>query len=411
MRAGGSLLRLVLGASGASVVNLAISVIAGVVLARVAGPAGTGFMNLALTISTLVAALLGAGTGIALRLTSAGSPDPTRAQSYLGFSALMVPIAALLTALIFVLAIGEKVGLPLGLAVAALGGASLAAKQSQELAQAHGDVMRSIRSIGIGTSSRILLLLAIAWWWAGDLTALACAFVIGIVVQGLYAGAPFGAVAGAQLGFRELRQGASRRQVHELVRAGRPSLGYSLGIMGLQRTDRLVIAALLTPRDLGLYAVAATLAEIMRVATAPLGQLVFVQVSKDRRVTLGTGQVVLLGVVGQVLIGAVLWFAAPWLITTFYTGAFDESAPLVRGLIVAEVFMGLVLIESRAVLGLGALRRMGTTTLVALGLAVPLYAVLISQYGLLGAISASVVAYALYALATHLALVLTLREL
>lgn len=408
MRPSASVLKLAVGTSGASVVNLVISVAAGIVLARTAGPTGTGFMNLALTVATFTATLLAAGTGLALRFLSAGTPDPGRVGTYLFYSLVLVPIAGALTVPSVLVVTSEGLTVGVGMAVAALGGANLVSKQLQELAQAHGDVIRSIRSVGVGTLTRIILLVIAAALWTDNLAAVAWAFVIGVAVQGIYASWPFSPGRHLATGVRRHAED-TKRDVSEMLRIGRPSLGYSLGMMGLQRTDRVVIASLLGPTALGFYAVAATLSEIMRVATAPLGQLVFVRVTKDRKISGATRQIILIGLGGQVTVGALLWVAAPHLITVFYTDAFAESIPLVRGLIVAEVFMGLVLMESRAVLGMGAMRRMGRDTVLLVALAVPVYLVLIWAYDLMGAIAASVITYALYAAITHLALRHSLR--
>ena len=100
---------------------------------------------------------------------------------------------------------------------------------------------------------------------------------------------------------------------------------------------------------------------------------------------------------------ALLAFALAPLVTVLAGEEYHDSIGLLRWLILAEVFMGVALLDSRLIMGLGKLRVVGAAGIALLVLSLPTYYLLISQYGARGAAWASIGLYGVYAAALYLA--------
>jgi glycosyltransferase involved in cell wall biosynthesis/O-antigen/teichoic acid export membrane protein len=162
------------------------------------------------------------------------------------------------------------------------------------------------------------------------------------------------------------------------------------------RVDQVLVAAYAGYRQLGLYALATTIAELLWLLTDPLAgamlpHVVRAQTGDDRRLSFATGRLSL----GIAAIAASCgWFLAPLVIPRVYGAGFTSATPALRLLLPGVVALavarplGSVLVkEGRAVTA-------SLLGLLALALNVALNLVLLPRIGIRGASIASSVAYA-----------------
>ncbi len=377
--------------TGSAIGNAASAMLLGVVTARLLGPVGQGTLTLVTTTSAMTVLALSAGTGISLRVRSAPVPDPTDVRAFLGLSLGLMPLSGLVTMAAAWLLAARVVGLGALVAIFAYGAAALLSRQASDLVQAYGRTSASILSIGVGFLVQAVAFGALAGLGHRSVAgALACG-VLGAVAQCLFSWACIRAFRPALLATWRLERWLA------LIRQGAPTVGYGLGLLAMQRLDRLLLVPLAGPRAGGVYAVAATVAEAARITSSAVGQLLFVRTAGSRGVTREVRHLYQLAVVLQLLIIGVLELLAPWVVGQVFGADYLPAVPLLRGLLVAELFMGLALMDSRIVMGLGRLREVGAVTLASTSLAVAVYAVLIHAGGAAGAVQASVATYAVYA--------------
>jgi L-malate glycosyltransferase len=162
------------------------------------------------------------------------------------------------------------------------------------------------------------------------------------------------------------------------------------------RVDQVLVAAYCGYLQLGLYALATTIAELLWLLTDPLAgamlpHVVRAQTGDDRRLSFATGR---LSLCIATIAAFCAWFLAPLVVPRIYGGGFTSATPalqlLLPGVVALAVArpLGSVLVkEGRAVTA-------SLLGLVALALNVVLNLVLLPRIGIRGASIASSVAYA-----------------
>ncbi|WP_347351513.1 lipopolysaccharide biosynthesis protein [Intrasporangium sp.] len=372
-----------------AVLNALLAAALGVLLARYLGPAGQGALTTIVTVGALLSVVLTLGTGVSVRLRARPRPKAEDISAFLGASVLMMLVAAIIspvTCLFFDLPGVGAAEMVLSALVAAF---LVAARQSSELLQAYGCAGRSILFLAIGVLFQCVLFgFAVITGHATLLTALICA-ALGSAVQ-----AALGAWGVADEPIP--RPGLAWATVRALVRLGVPAVGYSVGLLVVQRLDRLVIVSVLGATASGVYAVAATIAETSRITSSAVGQLLFVQTAAAGAVTRTSRRTYRLALVIQAAVVVVGWSLVPHVVSILFGDAYAEAVPLARLLLIAELFMGLALMDARLLLGLHRVPLVAGATLTLVILAVPVYLVLVEAAGLTGAVRASLLLYVAY---------------
>jgi O-antigen/teichoic acid export membrane protein len=236
----------------------------------------------------------------------------------------------------------------------------------------------------LGQTLATLVLLAVLGFM-GELTSVRSAFCY--VVPPLCFALVFGIriVRTMPFSFRRAKV-AARRMVGYGLRS------YGIDVMGVVSgyVDQIVLVALLAPAELGMYVVAASLARMLhmisgatstvlfpKVAAQPLDQVMKYVSLSSRVTTTATG-----------LIALALGLAAPFLLPAVYGPDFAPAATIFPILLAEAVLAGTVKIIGQGLMGAG---RPGTITLVqGVGLAavIPLMALLVPPYGVMGAAGA-----------------------
>ncbi len=377
----------VVAAAGSSA---ALTAVLAVITARVLGPAGQGTLTVLTTSAVLVATGATLGTGASLRVRAVPAPTARDAQGFSGLTLALAPAGGLLTAAIFALARGD--GNDTGLLALAfvLGFCALAGYQASQLTQAYGSAAASIEAVSIGTAVQIIAFGVLALLGHASLSTAALTAALAAVVQ------TTAALRSTGQSWSGLRPRVDTRVWRGLVKHGWPTVGYGLGIVGLQRLDRVILVAVAGPAVGGVYAVAASVAEVARIGSVAVGQLLFVRTAGARAVTPEARRIYALGIGVHIASLAVVAALAPTVIPLVFGPEYSDAVPLAEGLLGAELLLGVGLMESRVALGLGRFAGVSTATVITVAAALPTYWLLISRSGAAGAVVASAGIYAFY---------------
>lgn len=178
------------------------------------------------------------------------------------------------------------------------------------------------------------------------------------------------------------------------IRAGWKTLGYHFGQNLIFRLDRYLLAAIAGPSQAGLYAVAATPAELIRLPIQAAGQYTLLGAARGESSLRSVLRRALGAVVVAFVAAAVSAVVAPPLIPVVYGSGFADSRSVFLVLILGQVLLAPYMILSRALVGFGG---RGTTSVIGLvGVAALVGGVLwlVPAYGALGCAAAAGVAYA-----------------
>ena len=373
--------------------NAVVAAVLGVITARSLGPSGQGTLTAATTCVAIASIAATLGTGVSLRLRSTPAPAPDDIRAFAGLSALMAAGGGAVAAVLFVLLGLDATSPALVGGILAFGATSIIARQVAEVVQAYDRVAASILSVGVGVVVQIAAFAAFVVAGRASVgTAVLCG-IVGALAQGAFG------LAAIRRFSPPARPSWAPARWGELIRHGSPNVAQGLGLIAIQRLDRLFIAALVGASAAGVYAVAATVAETARVVSTAVGQLLFVRTASARAYTVAVRRVYLAGLALQVAALAVLAATAPVVVPAVFGDGYGGAVPLVQGLAVAELFGGLAAMDSRILLGLNRIKVVSALTVAALGLAIPLYALLISRYSSTGAVYASIAVYSAYGLA------------
>ena len=181
-----------------------------------------------------------------------------------------------------------------------------------------------------------------------------------------------------------------------MLRFGLPSVGGSVPQALNQRLDQMLMAALLGPHALGLYAVAVTWSSAMSPALSAFGMVAFPHVaaqtsdeSKAHSALLTTR----LASLAAACLTVVLYAVTPLFLPLIFGADFGESVMSARILVVAAGFLGLSLVLEDTLRGLGQPTAVLKSEAIGLVFTVALLAVLLGPLGIVGAAIASLCGY------------------
>ena len=183
-----------------------------------------------------------------------------------------------------------------------------------------------------------------------------------------------------------------REQLAEARSLGVPAMLGELATLGAQRLDLVAVALLLGPGDVGRYAVALALAELLWIIPNGASQVLLPQVALDERGR-ATGPLVVLTTAMGLLSALGLSLAGPALVPALFGDAFAGAVHALPWLAVAAVVLGAwkLLLADLAARGRTRLRL--TTALVATVVMLGADAVLVPIWGIGGAGMGSLAAY------------------
>lgn len=371
---------------GWGVVNLAVTLIVGVITARTLGPDFRGTLGVAIAALSLVVLVGALGTNVAIRrrLPRGEATD----GGYLKVSALLLlPFLAVIVAADVVLAAlvdPRLADVPIAAAFVLTGIAYFWADQFLDLQRAHGMPIVAARTNAIGTFACLAFVVVVAWSGTG-VAGIIAAYGAGWVVQTLVG---WLAVRGSWTSRATAGEGAA------LVGDGVRMLGLNLGQSISYRGDAIILGALSTSQNVGYYSVATSPASVLRLPSTAIGQVLFHDVAAggvgNRQVWVRVLQAELV-IVPLIVIG---WLLADWIIPVLFGEGFRAAVDIFRVLLLGEVCLAPFLILGKVLVGRGgrwAASLSGATGAVVL---IGLCFALIPVWGVLGAAWSSVIAYA-----------------
>jgi O-antigen/teichoic acid export membrane protein len=225
------------------------------------------------------------------------------------------------------------------------------------------------------------------------LVAFACAGAIEMVL-----GAMGIVIAYRLTGCRMTNWRATRVMAMDLLRDSWPLFFSDIVALIYLRVDRIVIGEMAGNVELGIYSVAALLAEAFYFIPVAICHSVFPSLVEakgsseelfDARMQQFYNLMALLGY----LVALPMTFLAGWLVPLLFGGAYARAAPMLVGLVWAGLFYNLMVARSQYLTAMNWMRLNFITDFLGCLLNVALIFVLIPRYGGMGAVFASIISY------------------
>lgn len=394
-------LRASLAVTGSAVASAALSLAVGILAARTLGPAGQGMYAFTGSAATIVVLLTTFGTGTALRILSRTAPSADLTATFVQWSALAIVLSATCVPTIVHLVTPEQ-AVSILWAAAAYAAAMALGRQYADYIQSLGLALSSRNSLTVGTAVQLAGFAGSSVLGMASVTSLLLAGAAGSCAQAVYASSASHRVTrkrsnGTTSGSERVVR-ISTNEVRSLATVGAKALPNLVAITVLQRADRLLLAALAGPRAAGIYTVAATVAESIRLIPMAIGQLAFVEAAEHRKITQRAEDLRRIAFTGLTSVGAVAFISGPFFIPWIFGDAYKGSAELLMILIVAELFMGMAILDSRILMGIGQVGRVARASLGAIPLGIVVYVLFILGWEATGAAAATVIVYAGYSM-------------
>lgn len=371
-----------------TIVAVAASTFTGVITARTLGPDSRGTLAVVLTLAG-VSVLLGAlGSNVAVR-THLPRNQSVVAADYIRLTGLLAGLVTVVLGVVFFIATqtvkGGLADVGVAFAFAAYGIAYFFAAQSLDLLNAQGLVGKSARHNAYG-SILCLFFVCICWLLDGDLIAIICAYGLSVVFQFLL-------TMSALWPSIRASKTRSRQGIRKLTRDGLKAMGLNVGQYLAYTSGLIFLASLSTPTQVGMFAVAATPAALLRIPSNAMGQLLFHETATGQV----TGRKLIVSLLG--LAGLLFPFAAlAWIIATpafvlVFGDEYIEAVSAFRVLLGAEIALAPFLILGRVLAGAQRMRTASAAGLVGFFTLAAACLWLVPSHGAVGAAWSTLFAY------------------
>lgn len=380
-----------------------------ILTARQLGPNDRGVFVLLLTLASFASLFGSLGLNLAARIHLVSDANRMECSDFLGLSVLLTVAQVLLCASLgaFLLpAVEVDLSGPELLLFGLLAGSILAPFLLNAAINAYG---HTTRAAGVDAAGTVVQLLLVSSLWANgqrSVDSYVGAMIGGNLVQVVLA---IGALR--RLGI-PLRPAFRWPTWTPVVRTGLPGIAIDLSSTLTFRLDRYLLGVFLNPAAVGVYSVAATAPELLRLPALAMGQPIFHRIaSRSARVEdFSRTRTLCLLVTGALAV--VTFLAAPFVVDVFFGDDYRGAVTPLRVLLLAEFGMTLFYIDGASLAA--AFSRLGDAAAAAVsGCVVVVVAdiVLIPRHGVVGAAWGSVVAYSVTGLVAHLILRRRLRAM
>lgn len=382
--------------SGAAVLANAVS---GVLSARVLTVADKGLLAMVLTIGGLLWVVSSLGSNVALRIRYANEGSTSTLRDYLTVSLMLMVLQTICT---FVLLIVARRWLPeirisweLMVLVVVLSILTFVSSQVLEALHAISQSSEATRTDAAGAAVTALSVIVMT---AAAPAAQALPMIVLCYLLGYTGRLMWGIRRLVVLDPRYAKRG-SRAGRSALLRTGLPFLGFNVGQVVAFRADRYLLGLLSTPTALGLYSVAATPAELLRLPVTALGQILMQRTVADgaNRAALWRACVLTLAVTLPPAL--ILFLVAGPLVSLVFGPRYALAGEVLRIMVISELVVALFLVISRIAAGAGLARSTGLATTAGAVVGVAALCLLAPSYGAVGAAWASVCSYSVMVIA------------
>ena len=364
---------------------------AGILTAQALSVSDRGVLAIVLSVSGLASVVGGLGTNVAIRHLLP-RPDPQVSfGDYLGLSALLAAgVAAIATAAILLggrIIDRQMLHLPIVVAGTVYAVGFFLSIQCFDGLNAFG---RTGAAAGVNAAGSVLVLLLVigASIARAGLALILCAYSLAVLFQTGFA------LRLLQRGGAGLRPRLRAEPSARLVRLGAPAVALNLGQVLAYRLDRYLIGAIAGPAVAGVYSVATTPAELLRIPATAYGQVTLHGVASGEFRVADVWHAIRRTYLLVIAPAAALAIAAPWLIETVFGERYTGATTPFRILVLAELFLLPFQIAARALSGLGRTREAAVAGFLGLAVTVTALLLLVPQLGAAGGALASVGAYA-----------------
>lgn len=367
-----------------------LNAVIAVITARSLGPEGRGALAIVIALVSITALFSSMGLNASGRFHLVAPNHLVSLGSYMGVACALVTLEVFVSGGIAVIALpaaGLDVTHNRAVVVALYGGTFLAGLLCRDTCNAYGYTFRAAAGNALGSAIALLSISSLSLTHVQNVDYYVLALAGGSLVEVVAHLHKLHAQG------KSFRPRIERGEWITLIRRGWPSLGLTAGQSLTFRADRYILGAFAGPAVVGVYSVAATLSEMLRLIPSALGQVAFFRAASATAShrALDRARVLLLVIMAPALV--VLAWLGPWLIDLLFGSEFSGAALALRILLIGELAIMSFQIDSRVITGLGSARAAGLAGMI--GLATVLIAdfALIPSYEMTGAAIASVVAY------------------
>ncbi len=369
-----------------------------VLTARQLGPTGRGVLVLLVTASSFALLVVGLGINLSGRIHLVSSDHPVTSGGFLGLSCALSAIQVLVCLILGVILLPlVHVRLSVGqeMAFGLLGASMLAQYVLLDVLNAFGHLSSSALIDAGGSVTQLILVIMMI---AGDQTKVT-PFVIALtagngmqILISLAALKHFGV---------SILPHYRRREWILLVRSGLPAVIMGFAQVLAFRMDRYLVGAVLSPTAVGVYSVAATAPELLRLLPLSLSQPIFHRIAAGLAVPDDFRRIRILCLVVVLLSVGVAFTVAPAAVRIFFGAKFSGAATPLRILLLGEFGVAIFYFDGGALFALNETWRAAVAVIAAFLLIAVGDVMLIPPYGLAGAAWASVAAYSVMGLTAH----------
>jgi len=372
---------------GWNIVGYAAGLVSSLATARMLLPEFRGLFGVTMTGCSVIILVVAMGTNVSVRVYL--PRKLVSARTYVRLSGKLLPLSAV-AAVSFcvvygVLFLRGLLDVKFLIAVAWWAVAAYGCGQLADLYNALGRTNDSARAI-FAASCITAVLLCIAWVAGGGLTEAMVCYAIGSTTRLIWSALDLRPAVAAD---RVEVSGAQRTLIVQGLKLLPLNVGQTLAF----RLDQLVIGALMTSTDVGIYAVATTPIAVPEVISSSIAQVVFFGRASGKMSKKSALRWAGLAAFQTAIVGALVTMFGPWAISLVFGAEFDVSHSLLAVMALSEVVLAPYIVLSRAVAGDAKVGLAGFGGI--LGIAVTLAAVvlLVPRFGLPGAALGDAIGY------------------
>jgi len=382
---------------------LSAALATGVVLltARRLGPAGRGAFVLQITVALFALVVCSLGVNVSARVQLVAAENPVPLQDYVGLSVALSAVQGVIC-LVLGLTLVPLAGVTLGgvdlLTFSFFGGGLLLQYFVSDALNAFGYTVRAAAVEAFGFAAQLILVVALVAVGRRDVGAFVLALVGAEVFQ-----LSLGIVLLRRRGL-DVRPRVNLVSWRRLIVTGLPGIAGGLAQVLTFRIDRYMLGIFLTPGAVGIYSVASTAPEFLRLVPLAVAQPILHRLAakgagvsdfrRARRASIGITMVLAAGI----------FIAAPPAVTLLFGPQFAGAVAPLRILLLAEFGIAMFYMDTVSLMGLGHIRDSALAATIGFALVAVADVALIPRFGINGAAWGSVAAYSMMGLLAHLLL-------
>ena len=364
--------------------------VVGVITARRLEPAGRGVFVLLVTMASFGVLLSSLGVNMSARLHLVTPVNRIPSGDYLGLSAVLTGVQVLMCvalSLTLLPAVDVRLSMvDMGL-FGVLGAAMFAQYMLNDALNAYGFTTLATKVELTGSVMQLSLVVMLAA--AGEESVMP-------FIAALAAASAGQAVLGVAMLRRagiQVRPTADVASWRRLLRNGLPAIPTALGQVLTFRADRYLVGLFMNPAAVGVYSVAATAPELLRLPALALSQPMLYRLASGRARIRDFKRIRFFLLAATVVSAATVAALAPMAVRVVFGAEYTAAVTPLRILLLGEVGIAVFYLDGSALAGSNRIRDAALAAVAGLAIVAALDLLLIQRFELAGAAWASVAAY------------------